>query len=195
MLPKTLTDALKSFVQREFMGESLKWAHLPPPGAAFRAGLVVWFFGIPWTAFTVFWEATAIRQYLQGSATHGKPSLMLVLWGIPFVLIGLVMMSAPFWAWRQARRSVWVLSDRRLSLITAGRKATKIRSIMPGDILAIERAERADGTGHLKLMFQSTRDSEGHRQERSEQIAGIAGVRQVETLIRAMNDHRTGKLQ
>ncbi len=147
--------------------------------------MILWLFAVPWTAFSLFWESMAIRQFLS-ARQPGWGGMVAVLWGVPFVVIGLGMMGAPFWAWRQAKRSVWILTNQRLALVTQGRRAMTIRSIYPDDILQIVRTEHEDGTGTLKLEYQATRDSDGDRKERNDIIAGVADVRGVEALIRSL---------
>ncbi|HRK19619.1 MAG TPA: hypothetical protein PK970_11730 [Hyphomicrobiaceae bacterium] len=184
-----LPPNLKDFVRREFASDPVQWAHRPPAGRDARSAMWIWLFAIPWTAFTGFWEYAAITGYLglhPGKTIKGTGGLVMVLWGIPFVLVGLAMMSAPWWVWRAARRSVWVMSRKRLAYVTANRKTTTIRTIMPNDVLEIVRTEDGDGTGTLKLVYQSTRDSDGDRRERSDTIKGIADVRRIENMIREL---------
>lgn len=189
MLPQRIfiPDSLKLFAQREFAGETLRWVHQPSPRSAFKSALFIWFFAIPWTTFTLVWEGTAISQYLsQSPKSSGMGHIAMVLWGIPFVLVGFGMMSAPFWAWHEAKNSLWILTNRRLSFLTARRHAVKIRSVMPSDILAIVRKQWPDGTGDLTLTYQSTRDSDGDRKERSDTLNRVPDARALEEMIRDM---------
>lgn len=189
MTPVQLPPNLKDFVRREFASDPVQWAHRPPAGRDARSAMWIWLFAIPWTAFTGFWEYAAITGYLgiyPGKSIKGTGGLVMVLWGIPFVLVGLAMMSAPWWAWRAARRSIWVMSRKRLAYVTAGRKTTRIRSIYPRDIVEITRTEDATGKGSLKLTYQATRNSDGDLRERSDTINALHDVRRVEYMIREL---------
>ena len=46
---------------------------------------------------------------------------VMALFGLPFVLVGLGMLLAPFAAFRSARRTVYVLTNKRFMTITEGR--------------------------------------------------------------------------
>lgn len=191
MLKLDLPATVKQFAQREFIGEQLKWAHRPPARAAFIGALVIWLFALPWTAFALFWEAGVMGLLPSVKSSTGSGRIGMMLFGLPFVLIGLVMMSAPFWAWRTAKNSVWVLTNKRLAIVTAGlRGGMTIKSITANDILSIERSQNDQGIGSLKLVYQSTRDSDGDAKERSDKIDGIADVRAVEAMIRALKMER-----
>lgn len=75
---------------------------------------------IPWAllwAGGVFaWEATAIQMML---GTVGCPGLCMVVWGIPFVLLGTHLLIGRFWvAAREARRTCYAVTNRRVLLRT-----------------------------------------------------------------------------
>ena len=53
---------------------------------------------------------------------------VMALFGLPFVLIGLGMLLAPFAAFRTARRTVYVVTSKRLMTINEGRTRTSNRS-------------------------------------------------------------------
>jgi hypothetical protein len=187
MLKLDLPPTVKQFAQREFVGESLKWAHQPSPGRAMLGVMAIWLFALPWTAFALFWEAGVLGLLPSVKSTAGSGRIGMMLFGLPFVLLGLLMMSAPFWAWRHAKNSTWVLTNKRLAIVTAGmRGRVTIKSIMPGDILEIVRTQNEHGIGSLKLVYQATRDSDGDAKERSDTIDGIADVRGVEAMIREL---------
>ena len=161
-LPHRLRDA----ATREFAGEPVRWSAQPSPRAVFLRTLPIWLFAIPWTAFSLFWETMAIGGFIGlGSRTGSGWSWFVaafVLFGLPFIAVGIGMMAAPFWRARQAARSLWVVTTRRITYL------------------------KADGSGSLKLTFGDGRDSDGDKVERSEAIQDIPDVRKVEDLIRRM---------
>lgn len=185
-----LPDRLRDAVTREFAGEPVRWTGQPSARAAFLRSLPIWLFAIPWTAFALFWEVMALGGFLgfggpQASRGSSLGSVF-VLFGLPFVAVGIGMMAAPFWmAWR-TRRSAWVISARRIACVTLGLRGILVRSILPREIMTFERTELPDGSGSLKLVFGDGRDSDGDKVERSQSIEGIPDVRKVEDLLRAM---------
>src|SRR5262249_39881197 len=115
---------LQAAVDRETSGEQVRWQGRPGALRTFAGASLIWLFAVPWTAFVLFWESTAVGSWLFGKSTAGAGQgwgLVLVLFGLPFVLIGLGMMALPFGALRSAHRTVHVLTNRRLLTITEGR--------------------------------------------------------------------------
>jgi len=80
---------------------------------------------------------------------------------------------------------VYVLTAKRLAVVESG-LTLKVRSIFPGDVHSIERTQRRDGCGNLKIVTGWTRDSEGGKVEKSETLIGVPEVRQVEDHIRGV---------
>src|SRR5688572_1960017 len=82
-------------------GERLVWVGQPHPGRASRAGIPMVLFGIPWTAFALFWMAGASGMLFGGFGNGGPPGFggflaCFPLFGIPFVLIGIGLLTSPF---------------------------------------------------------------------------------------------------
>src|SRR5436853_13261 len=91
-----------SAVRRELThGESVLWTGRPDAARSSRAAYGCWIFAIPWTAFSLFWTLSAAGWLLPGPK-HG--SVAFALFGLPFVLVGLGMLLAPYWAYSSARR-------------------------------------------------------------------------------------------
>ena len=85
------------------------------------------------------------------------------LFGVPFVTIGLAMLSAPLWAWRSARRTLYTVTDRRLILFeSTGGRAISVRSLEPRALRDVRRTERPDGSGSLDILGQSRQDGAEH---------------------------------
>jgi hypothetical protein len=180
----SVSKTVRQKIDQELGGERKLWAGQPDPRRIFLASLVIWLFGIPWTAFTLFWEAMALGALFgYGKSAPGWGGTIMALWGLPFVAIGLGMMAAPFWLARTAKRTVYVLTDRRLVRFIEARKAITIQTTWPRDVHAIERTERADGSGDLKLSYGSKRDSDGDLVEKSETVTGVGAVRELERLL------------
>jgi hypothetical protein len=179
-------------VQREVGTEPVLWVGQPDAGLVFRSSLVIWLFGIPWTGFTLMWEAVAISPFLSPwlISPESLPkaaktaSLFMVLWGLPFVAIGLGMMAAPFWVHREARNQAHAVTDRNIYSVTAHRGGSrKIDKTDIAKITHIERIERPTGFGTLKIYRGKTRDSEGDLVDDFDTWIGIPDVHRVDGLI------------
>jgi hypothetical protein len=186
----TLPNNVADFVRAEFQGETIRWSGQPDPARACLGAMPMLLFGIPWTAFSVFWMWAA---WWGSSKASGDASwfALFPLFGVPFVLIGVGMLAAPVWKMLLARRTVYVLTAKRLTVVESG-LTLKVRSIFPGDVHSIERTQRTDGSGNLKIVTGWTKDSEGGQVEKSETLFGVPGVRQVEDQIRGVFELAAG---
>jgi hypothetical protein len=194
MFDDSLPAALKAFAEREFVGEHLIWAEKPDVKTAFFLSFGIWIFAIPWTAFALFWESMVagpvVLDWLGYEVGGTKPtgnvgqSMMWVmgLFGLPFVLIGLGMLSAPFWVLRKGSQTLFVLTSKRLSILSGSRTIT-IVSIRPEQIVSTSRKEGPDGRGTLTLHQGFGRDSDGDRIEHKTELGVIRDVRRVEQMV------------
>jgi hypothetical protein len=187
-LPRRMRDA----VTKEFQGERILWAGRPSASRSFLVSLPIWLFAIPWTAFSLGWEWMALGGWLSGKPPPSGIQLIFgivfPLFGLPFVLVGLGMMATPFLAWRWARRTVHVIGDNRLVTMTVGR-SLKVKTYQTASITRLERTERRNGSGTLKVIMGTHRDSDGDKTETTEVFYGIDEVAKVERLIGARLDH------
>lgn len=187
-----LPAGLASAVRQEVRGERIQWLGQPKPSAAFRSATPVWLMGVPWSALTftifgalvlaVFFGKAPVRVIPQWE--YAAMGAALIFTGA-FALVGLGMLLAPIWAWWKARHTVHVITDKRLATLTTGR-STRIRSVLPHQLLRFERKERADHSGSLRIVTGYAKDSDGDRTEFSEDLVGIPDVSKVEQLLRRM---------
>jgi hypothetical protein len=135
-------------IQSELMsGESIYWAGMPNPRVVFHSD--DWAaipFSIVWTGFFIFWEADALgfwRDKSQQDGTH----VFMVLWGIPFLVIGNYMVWGRFLrdAWLK-RRTYYGVTNRRLLILQEGWKR-RTSTMFLQEIPQIER--EGDSTGTL----------------------------------------------
>jgi hypothetical protein len=183
-IPMTSNPALPPHLQQRLRaelkpGESLVWSGQPDPGRYMRDGFKLWFFFIPWTAFSVFWifGAMGFQMPKFESWWNAFP-----LFGLPFLLIGIGGLSAPLWLRRKARSMVYAVTSQR-AITIEGATSITVRSYLASDIGDLERVEHADGSGNLVLRSESYRDGDGDRQTRKHGFFAIADVRRVEKLI------------
>ncbi|MGH7703675.1 MAG: PH domain-containing protein [Gemmatimonadales bacterium] len=122
-------------------GEKLLWAGQPQGGIRFRATDA---FLIPFSflcgGFAIFWEISVIRI--------GAP-LLFRLWGVPFVLAGLYLISGRFFvdAYRRGRTYYALTSDR--VMIVSGITKRIVRSLPLGSLGEVTLSERDDRSGNI----------------------------------------------
>jgi hypothetical protein len=192
-----LPDDLDARVRSELApGERLLWVGQPRPGRFARSAIPIALFGIPFTAFALFWIAMAsgmlvggFRGGNNGPGGFGALFACFPLFGVPFLLVGLGMLTSPYWLRRLARRTCYALTDRRAILWQAGwLGGVEVRSYGPADLTKLRRTEYADGGGDLVFEEVVTwgRDGRGNatvnRQQRG--FLAIDNVRQIEELLR-----------
>ncbi len=192
--PQSLPAPLAHALKEETKGEVVRWAGQPSPGRASVATLPILLFAVPWTAISGFMFAMAVYGLVAGGKAPGEPGHMstglgifFILFLIPFVAIGLAMLSAPLWTWYSARHTVHAVTDKRLLTIVDG-KTRKVTSVMPDRIVALERKERRDGSGMLTVVTGYDRDSDGDVVKIREEIGPVAGVRAAERHLIALRD-------
>jgi hypothetical protein len=174
-------------------GEKVVWAEQPDPARYARGSWGIVLFGIPWTAFAVFWMVMASGMLWGGFAKAGDGVFALFgvcfpLFGLPFVLIGLGMLTAPYWARRSAAGTVYAVTDRQAILFTRGFRSRTVKSYRPAELTRVSRVERDDGSGDLILEEYRYRDSDGDRRTGRHGFYAISDVKEVERLVRALAD-------
>ncbi len=182
-----LPQAFFKQVSAELNGETLLWAGQPNASKVFVLACPILLFAICWIAFGLVWVAFAVSMLFaegeQAPDGAGKAmGLVFPIFGMPFVIAGLVMFSSPFWAWWQARRTVHVLTNQRISTLVAGKTLT-ITSLDATQIASVHRVEKADGSGTLHLNMGQYRDIGGDTVEKKISWPGVPDVRELERLI------------
>lgn len=173
-------------------GERIVWVGQPIPGRFARKSIGIVLFGIPWTAFAIFWMVGA------GMGTWSVPAKgedggffqifrLFPLFGLPFVLIGIGMLSSPYWMRRKAYRTAYVITDRRALVFDAGSwRGTTIRSFEPDRLNDLRRVQNNDGSGDIIFERQWRSNSDGGKQSTDIGFLAIANVKNVEDSIRAL---------
>ncbi len=131
-----------SEVSRELTAaERLLWAGQPRQGIVLRPSDTFMIpFSLLWGGFALFWEATVIL---------GDAPWFFVLWGIPFVLMGLYLIVGRFpWDARRRSRTLYGLSDQR-AIILSGGTSRKVTSLNLRILSDISLTEKSDGTGTI----------------------------------------------
>lgn len=97
-------------------------------------------FSLLWGGFAIFWEATAI-------ASHAPPFFL--IWGVPFVLVGLYMIFGRILvARREARNTTYAITDRRI-LIAGGAFKPSFTALELRNLPGAKVDEGKGGTGSI----------------------------------------------
>jgi hypothetical protein len=131
-------------------GERLYWRGAPDPGVIFGpedAYLIP--FSLLWGGFAIFWEIGVSRQGL----------VFGMVWGIPFVLIGLYLIFGRFFYKRwNRRRTRYAISDQRI--IVTRKRGNHIQAIPLTRPFDVKR--RRDGK-HVILSWQVSGGQQSQR--------------------------------
>lgn len=177
--------------ERETRGERIDWVGRPDAKSAARWGMVVWIFALPWLYFTVQWELTSLGLLMQelSRGTSKTPVVFLVvfaLWGLPFVGVGLGMLSTPLWLYRMATATAYIITDRRIVSVRRQRGEIAVSSIEPSRIVALTRTGSAAGRSTLRIVLGKTTDSDGDETDLAETFWLVEDAARAEQLIEAL---------
>lgn len=122
-------------------GEKLLWTGKPKTGVVFRKMDIFMIpFSILWCGFAIFWFVTAL--------TMGAP-FFFALFGVPFILIGLMMVFGRFIVdAKQRENTVYAITDNRV-IIKSGIFSKKVQSLNIKTLSNVEMSEKVDGWGTI----------------------------------------------
>ena len=150
-----LPPPLQARVEAELdKNERLLWVGQPNPRRFMLQALPILLFGIPFTAFAVFWMVIASGMMF-GAADMmdgfgGGIFACFPLFGLPFLFIGLAMLTAPLWMARRAGQTFYALTDQRAILWEANLwGGVAVRMYRGPDLTRMRRNEYNDGSGDL----------------------------------------------
>ncbi len=126
-----------------YQDESILWAGKPKSGFFFRQiDIFLIPFSIFWCGFITFWMYSAY--------TTGAPFVFL-LFGIPFVLIGLFLLFGRFfYDVKQRKNTIYGLTEKRI-IIKSTLFSNKIQSINLQTLSNIQYSEKLDGSGSITI--------------------------------------------
>ncbi|TWT90772.1 hypothetical protein Mal64_11690 [Pseudobythopirellula maris] len=181
---RDLPEQLRNLVAKEIdRDEILGWIGQPSPRAMSRRATPLFMFGCVWTAFAVFWVCGAAEFELPD---WDEGFDFFPLFGLPFVVIGIGMLSSPIWFRRSAKQTAYVLTDRRAVLFVKELTGIRVRSFKPKQLQNLERRQRADGSGDLIFYRDIGRDNDGDRTTSEVGFLAIDDVKGVQDLVEAV---------
>lgn len=169
------------YVERDVLQdrERIAWKGRPGGGRPLALRLFEFLFSIVWLGFAIFWTVTA-------SANGG----LFGLFGVPFIVIGVWALSRPLRENLRARRVYYAITDRRILIVTAGRRM-RVNSITADAISDYERIDRGDGRGDIRLKKTVSRGHRGAIHFATEFDDGLWGVEDVKGAADAITALRT----
>jgi hypothetical protein len=177
-IPQKLLDIIARELEP---GERTEWVGMPIPRFFTPASTATFIFGIPWTAFAIFWTVSAGGESGEGFGIFS----LFALFGIPFILIGFAMLLTPLWTYRKALKTVYAITDRRAVTFDGGISMT-IRSYPPDQLQNLYRKEKSDGTGDIVISRRAWRDSDGDNRSEELGFLRIRDPKMVEGLLKKL---------
>ncbi len=181
-LPHSLQAMVEGELDRD---ERVLWAGQPMAGRMIRAALPASFFGLLWGSFAVFWFGQVFWPARQ--AVVGAPfELVLPFIALPFVIVSLRKIASPLRIGVAARRTAYVVTDRRVIVFRGGPRGTQVRSFTPEALRELERRQFPDGSGDLVFGRDMRTSARGRYRSAEGGFLAIPDVKSVEELVRAM---------
>ena len=121
--------------------ERLIWAGQPRKGVIFRtADIFIIPFSLLWCSFAIFWMIMA-----------SKGSIFFAMFGIPFVVIGLIFVFGRFIIDAKQRENTYYgLTEDRI-IIKSGIFSKSIKSLNIRTLSDVEYSEKSDGSGTINI--------------------------------------------
>lgn len=185
-----IPDFLQELIQRELEpGEQVEWIGLPRQTVFGPGNVGAILFAIPWTGFALFWTAGAAGFQIPD---FRETDNFFPLVGVPFILIGLAMFTAPFWTYLKVRQTVYLITDRR-AISFEGIRAITIRSFPPEKLANVYRRERKDGSGDIVIPYRPWQPMMDDTQTPELGFMRIAEVHKVELLLKKLAEQASSQ--
>ncbi|MEN8154347.1 MAG: hypothetical protein ABFR75_10020 [Acidobacteriota bacterium] len=177
-----ISERFKEKVNREFEpGESIIWIDKPRPKYFTASSLSTFLFAIPWTLFALFWTFGAAEFKIPDF----KEFDFFPLFGLPFIIIGLVLLATPLTAFRRDKKTLYVITNKR-AIIFIGGLSTTIHSFMPENLKKIYREEKNDGSGDVFFQIYSKNISSEAKRIDNTGFLRVGNAREVENMLKSL---------
>lgn len=189
---------LKNFLDNEINdGEQLLWAAQPgirqALRRAIRSSVPVLFFGLAWLGFISFIAYMVL--------TDPDVPLLAIAFISPFMLIGALLLSVPYWKTRWTKKTIYAVTNKRAIIIKKTWGSVTVERYGPEKLDNMDKRERSDGSGDLLFFgITSLRDclkkaSSGQKVSLRPEIGffGIPKVNDVYDILVNMTSQNAGK--
>ncbi len=173
----TITPVIKAELEPD---EKLLWSGQPGALNAALPTIPVFIFALIWTAFSALFVWVSF-----GTTKSGQPLWFMSIIGVPFLLIGLLLLTSPFYAFYLAKKTFYAVTDRNLYVIKEGKDKT-VEKYSRADLINPIRTE-SGGRGTLKWSLQGEAAKPSYRKKNTSGeliFADIENPRQLEKLLR-----------
>ena len=126
--------------------ESIIWAETPGTSQFQKLSIFYSIFSIPFTAFSIFWIYMALSI---SSKAPSAISYIFPIFGIPFVVIGLLAFLSPLWAAFARKRSACIITDQRVVVLINKVFSSSLYSYERSNLKIIQKVIRGNGSGDL----------------------------------------------
>ena len=154
--PELFTEA----VSKETAGAKILWAGSSNARGYARNRWKQASFGIPFTAFAIFWTWGASGGFSKNNSN--PPPVFFPLWGCMFIVIGLCILLSPIFAMWKAGRVFYVVTDRNV-LIFEKIWSLKIQSFDASGFGGFERVSSGESSGDILFQRNIERRGKGTR--------------------------------
>lgn len=173
-------------------GESLCWTGTADPARAALSALPAMIFGIPFAGFALFWINGAYQatSHISNRAdAFSKGFAVFPIFGLPFLAIGLGIVSSPLWAYLKGRSTVYGVTNQRVMVIT-GSGTRSVKSFTPADIVFVEHRERPDGSGDVLIRTTGTTRTNNSMSQITVSLLGVSNVKEVAQQVMNLHSQR-----
>lgn len=137
---------LRKQINKELQhGESIKWISQPAHRFFTPTTITLFLFGIVWTSLIIFGLYSTPEMKMLLTFRNGiQLEHIFVVCGLPFLLVGLGMLSSPLWEWLAATRTVYLITNLRAISIQTHWATNIIKSYPPNQLKDIHTKDRLD---------------------------------------------------
>jgi hypothetical protein len=179
---------VEDMIRHEVKGdEKLLWCAQPTSQRYFRKGLPFFFFGIFFAGFAIFWTAMAAGITGASSGETNIIGYIFPLFGIPFIVVGLGMLTAPLWmAYKVAKETAYIITDQRAILIEGGLFGGEIHYYPPKKLKDLFVRRQPNNVGDIIMETKISTSSKGGRTSTEYGFLGIENLTEVSMLLQKL---------